>query len=465
MSNYSAQSHGQLNGAIAKPLHSPKIDSPLTHFEVVFCIYSLLFYTEFWWALTGNLGPAILLIRYSILGISMILLSFRPKTFIQAFPKGKWLWLYCILGALSVAWSNDVGLTLIGVLQVLIQISVFGLYFATRFNPKHQLYILACTLGITVIVNLFYVFAMPSVGIHVGDKFAGAWKGFYVNKNAFSGIMLWSLAVFYLLSFKDSNRLSTRLARIGLFLSPLLIILSTSVTALVLFIFLLIVLILWGKYTWKGRRTILIADIGLFSTLFIVGGVITQWVTIVSGILGKDPTMSGRTTIWVQAIAQIKAKPLLGHGFSAFWSEDNPAARSIGNTLYPGFYAYHSHNGFIDIILNVGWIGLAVFSIGFISTWILALKYAYKPNSPGDTWPLAVMVLVTLYNITESTLISDNINWLFYVMAYLSVRIWPRQTLPDKTQAARTKDSSAALPIQQPATSASLPSVAADSSY
>ncbi len=428
----------------------PKIDSPLTHFEVLFSIYAILFYTELWWALTSTLGPVILLIRYSILGISLILLSLRAKTLIRILPQGKWFWAYCLVCALSIVWSIDFGLTSLGILQILLQVSVFGLYFTSRFSPKHQLYILASALAITILVNLFYVVAIPSIGIHTNDKFEGAWKGFYANKNEFSGVMLWSLAVFYLLSFKNNNRLTAWLARIGLFISPVLVILSTSKTALILFILLCVSLTAWSKYRWKGRKTILALDLALFSTLILLGGIITQWVTIVSG-LGKDPTLSGRTIIWSAAIEQISQKPLLGYGFAAFWTEDNPAARRIGDALYPGFYTYHSHNGLLDILLNVGWIGLIVFMVGFISTWVLALKYAYKPESSGDSWPLAVMVVVTLYNTTESTFITDNINWLLYVMAYLSVRTWPRQPAPVRAA--------------EPATPALLSSTADDGSY
>ena len=452
MSNYSKHNYDLTNSANDQTANltasqaaarsiAKKTDSPFTHFEVLFCIYALLFYTEVWWTFVSHLGPVILLIRYSILGISMILLSFRAKTLIKILPKGKWLWLYGAVCILSMAWTINAGETLIGILQVFVQVSVFGLYFTSRFNPKHQLYILACALAITISINLFYVIALPSIGIHSDDKFAGAWKGIYANKNAFSGTMLWSMAVFYILSFKDTNKLATRLARIGLFISPILVILSTSKTALVLSFALIVVLMLWSRYSWQGRRTVLILDLGLLSTLVIVGGVISEWVAIVTG-LGKDPTLSGRTVIWAGAIAQIHRKPLLGYGYTAFWTPDNPAARSIGDALYPGFYTFHSHNGFIDVILNVGWVGFAIFTIGFISTWTLALKYAYKASSPGDTWPLAVMILVTLYNTTESTLITDNMDWLFYVLAFLSVRIWPQQKVlaTAKIQASATTE-------------------------
>lgn len=240
---------------------------------------------------------------------------------------------------MSVMWSIFPGLTIEGFLQGIVQVTLFALYFSSRFSPKDQLRIIGVSMAITVIVNMAYVVVMPSVGIHVADKFAGAWRGLYKNKNQFSGAMLWSLVVFFLLSFKDSNQLATLLARVGLVICPILVILSTSKTALVLFIFLYGSLTLWNLYRWHGSKTILMLDLGGLASFLVIGGIINNWTTITS-FLGKDPTMSGRTDIWQAAIVQVTQRPLLGYGFSAFWTEDNPAAVWIGDSLHKGFYTY-----------------------------------------------------------------------------------------------------------------------------
>ncbi len=410
-------------------------NSVVTACEVLFCVHGFLFYTGFWWAVIGEKIPFLITpIRYSILIIPLSFLLLRWKTLIQILPKGRFLWLFLGICILSVFWSKYPGMTLKGIVQALLQISIFGLYFSSRFNPKHQLYIIAAAMGITVITNLLYVIALPAIGRHVGDKFHGAWKGFYENKNEFSGAMLWALIIYYLLSFRDSSLVVTTIARAGLLLCPIFVILSTSKTALVLFIFLYFTLTVWHGYRWRGSRTILLVDLALLSLLVFISGVVNNWIMIVSS-LGKDPTMSGRTDIWIATLFQINQKPLLGHGYSGFWTEDNPAARSIGDSLFPGFYTYNAHNGFLDILLEIGWLGMGIFMIGFLSTWALALRYAYKPESSENSWPLAVMLLVTSYNLTESSFMAEGINWMFYVCAYLSVRIWPRRTSGiDKTQ-------------------------------
>lgn len=401
----------------------------LTVFEVIFCIYSFLFYTGLWWAIIGSHVPALMApIRYAILVGSLTLLLLRWKTLVRIVPKGNVLWLFFGLCFVSLTWSIYPALTIKGSIQALLQVSLFGLYFSSRFSPKDQLRMIGCVMGLTVMINLFYVVALPSIGIHVGDKFHGAWKGFYENKNEFSGMMLWSLVVFYLLSFKNSNRLVTVLARAGLIVCPLLVVLSTSKTALVLFIFLYFSLTICNRYRWYGRQTILAFDLAILSSFLVIGSIINNWGKLMS-TLGKDPSMSGRTDIWSAAMIEINHRPWFGYGFSAFWTEDNPAALKIGDSLHPGFYTYNAHNGFVDILLNVGWVGMALFMVGFGLTWLLALKYAYRPSAPEDFWPLAVMLLVTSYNITESSFLTDNLNWVLFVAATLSVRIWPRQRL------------------------------------
>ncbi|MGB3572337.1 MAG: O-antigen ligase [Phormidesmis sp.] len=417
----------------------------LTIFEILFCIYGLLFYTELLFAVIGSFLPGVMgAVRYSIFGISFVLLLLRPKTLFRILPRISLFWLFYGFCGLSILWSIFPELTTKGFLQVIVQITLFSLYFVSRFSPKDQLRIIGVAMAITVMVNMFYVAAIPAIGIHIGDKFDGAWKGFYQNKNQFSGMMLWALAVFSLLSFKDTNKFVVTLGRLGLLICPMLVILSTSKTALVLFIFLSSSLILWNTYRWRGGKTILMLDLGMLTSFWVIGGIVVSWGNLTSA-LGKDPTISGRTEIWAAAITMIRQRPLLGYGFSAFWTEDNPSALWIGASLHEGFYPSHAHNGFIDILLDIGWIGMALFLVVFLSTWLAALKYAYRPGSPEDFWPLAVMLLVTSYNLTETSLLRVGIDWLFFIMAALSMQIWSQTNAYSREQ--YRERSTAAKPI------------------
>ena len=65
-------------------------------------------------------------------------------------------------------------------------------------------------------------------------------------------------------------------------------------------------------------------------------------------MLGKDPTLTGRTDIWGYVIPDIYQRPLLGWGYQAFWSTDNPAAWAISNALH--WWVPQAHNGMLEIL-------------------------------------------------------------------------------------------------------------------
>lgn len=90
--------------------------------------------------------------------------------------------------------------------------------------------------------------------------------------------------------------------------------------------------------------------------------------------LVEDPTFSGRTTIWSASLRVIGERPWTGMGFGSFWQgpsgPENPLAshallheseRWITNARVIN----QSHNGFIDLALTTGLVGLALVLVAF----------------------------------------------------------------------------------------------------
>ena len=69
-------------------------------------------------------------------------------------------------------------------------------------------------------------------------------------------------------------------------------------------------------------------------------------------LIGKDPTLTGRTDIWGYVIPFIYQRPLLGWGYAAFWSTQDPAAWEIANALR--WFSPQAHNGLLEILLSGG---------------------------------------------------------------------------------------------------------------
>jgi exopolysaccharide production protein ExoQ len=81
-------------------------------------------------------------------------------------------------------------------------------------------------------------------------------------------------------------------------------------------------------------------------------------------LMGKDPSLTGRTELWSYVINDIALKPTLGWGYSAFWSPSNPAAMEI--TDIEKWYVPQAHNGLLEMLLNIGMAGTGIFVTIFV---------------------------------------------------------------------------------------------------
>ena len=102
---------------------------------------------------------------------------------------------------------------------------------------------------------------------------------------------------------------------------------------------------------------------GFILLLFWFGETAFIWdFSSLAGAIFGDPTLTSRTEIWAFSSDMIDLRPWLGYGFGSFWStgDNGPVA-----LLAPGFIARlnHSHNGYFDIIIQIGYFGFVVFLI------------------------------------------------------------------------------------------------------
>ena len=406
---------------------SPKDNQAIIHLvEKVYCVFSIIFFCGGIENVLGTSPTLMTLLRYSILGFAIILLAARWKTTLRTFSKGTWLWMLTGMSFLSIVWSIAPAFTLESLRGELPQMAGFALYFSSRFKMREQMRLLAIALSIGAVASLFYSVAVPSIGRHVGDKFDGAWKGIYGQKNSFSVVMALTMLLFYVLSLSNSNKRERLLARCGLGFSIAMILMSTSLSGLLIFILMLMIMLAFRSFRWQGRRSILLLDLVSLGMLCTVVPLLSSWQDIVIG-MGKDPTLSARTVIWSGSLKTLMEKPLLGFGRGALWVEGSQRAQAIGAVAHRDFVPAHAHNGYVDVLMEVGMIGFAIFLVGLLLTYGLSIRRAYKANTPEDLWPFAFLSMLLIYNMTESLfMFRTSIYWVIYMTVFLSLRRWPR---------------------------------------
>ncbi len=89
-------------------------------------------------------------------------------------------------------------------------------------------------------------------------------------------------------------------------------------------------------------------------------------------LIGKDPSLTGRTEIWAFVINDIWQRPILGWGYFAFWSPFNLAAVEISDSVH--WMVPQAHNGLLEMLLSIGLVGTSLFVFLLVRTISLALR-------------------------------------------------------------------------------------------
>lgn len=141
----------------------------------------------------------------------------------------------------------------------------------------------------------------------------------------------------------------------------------------------------------------------------------------VAEALGRQASFSGRTDIWA-ALFPAAANPIIGSGFDSFWNSPNVLIFQQGLSLIHWFHPERlneAHNGYLEVYLNLGWIGV------FLITVILATGYsraskALRLNRELGSLALAYVISGAIYCLTEAGFRTLNPMWIFILLAVVS---------------------------------------------
>lgn len=340
------------------------------------------------------------------LAFFLILLWKFRKTALFLILKEKWTLILCTWVLASTLWSVGPGETIRRALA-LVGTSIVGLYIGMRFEPKQQLKMIALIAGIGAVGSLAAGLLFPGIGVTAD----GSWQGVYFPKNSLGRMMALSAICFALLALGQRRH---RPVRIAMFLlSCLLLVLSKSATAVVV-CFLVFALFPFRKLLYLRPRT--------FAAVSLVGGVVVAGLALWTAdhlddlllSLGRTSSLTGRIPLWGYVIKAIGDRPLMGYGFGAFWN--SWAGERVSDAAAWEVAVPHAHNGFLEMGLGIGFIGLAILGIGMVTNFISAVRVARSSPEVDQAWPLLLIIFTVLYNLTETSLLAVNsLMWMAYV--------------------------------------------------
>lgn len=117
----------------------------------------------------------------------------------------------------------------------------------------------------------------------------------------------------------------------------------------------------------------------------------------VASAVGRTSNLTGRGDVWAALLPALMKQPLLGYGYGGFWSTAAREAYDISD----------SHNGYLAVILEIGFVGLILYSVFLLS----ATKAAERLLNYDYRWGalcLMFVVGILIHNVGEASLNSFN---------------------------------------------------------
>ncbi len=319
-----------------------------------------------------------------------------------------------VLTLLSACWSELPSLTFKGSL-VLVGTSLFAVHIAKHYSIDRMTSVLRFLCAFILILGALFSIALPSIGVN--EK---GWQGimsFPIRTGTFAalGIILWGSHLLH--THKHRGIIITIIA-------IFLLVLVRSNSAQAFFTLLALLAIAGTQYLFKklqfrtaAAASILFLVFSLCLFLFIKANT-----TVIFESLGKDTTLSGRTDFWPNLISTLNHhNPLLGFGVYGFWQpwrgDENPARYIINAN---GFVPPNAHSGFLDLALEIGWLGLLLFACSLVKLTINALKFAIANKQNTALVPLILVAYIFISNFSETQLYSDVYIWFLYVFLAVS---------------------------------------------
>jgi exopolysaccharide production protein ExoQ len=129
---------------------------------------------------------------------------------------------------------------------------------------------------------------------------------------------------------------------------------------------------------------------------------------LIFGIMERDSTLTGRTLLWPYVIDMIYRAPVLGWGFQAFWSPSNPLALEISAAVGWGFLVPEAHNGLLELLLQIGFVGTALFLFILIRNFTMAVKCIHGSAQEIGASSLLFLVGIVILSVSETVLLTPD---------------------------------------------------------
>jgi O-antigen ligase len=406
-----------------------------------------LFAGDFWRNLISWPGYFVLAGVLAVVS-GVLLVRSRPSFRWRKTPKT--LVLFLALAVVSIAWSAYPGASALGVLAQLAT-TVGGLFLGLRLGWPGLLnalgnafrWILGLSLLFEVVVAVFVrqpVLPLTPVQAAPAGKLPQAFywsrdllfhggpiQGIVGNSNLLAMIALLSIVVFGIQLADRTTRRGSAVTWLVVAALTLALTRSATVIAAALVTAVVLGFALWARRAGPDRRApVYVVGIAAVAAVVVL---VSVFASRIPALFGKSEDLTGRLDIWSAVAGLAQQRPVFGWGWVSYWA---PWVKPFdGLATRNGVEYLQAHNAWLDVWLQLGFVGLAVFVLLVLTTfgrsWFLAVDRPRTTVADDQPYraiallPLLLMAALIAQSFAESRILIEG-GWALLVALCVSTK-------------------------------------------
>ncbi len=330
----------------------------------------------------------------------------------------------------SVAWSWDKPASINSSVSIAV-VGAVGLYVARSFHPAVVLKSMMMGIGVVAGISVLTEFNAPFLAGFDSDP--GQFNGIYSHKNELGRAVVIATGMSVSLTYAKrywpewlqgwdvrSVKVGTGTVVLGLFLlwtvlqtrsaTSLVAIAGIGVVTVVLFIF---ARVFMSGASVAGVTLVLLAGAVVLTPFIDPPDLSPTAIEEAIGRQGGRSSFEVRRGIWADLDDEISRNATFGHGIGYFDARDT---EYWNGAFYEGISLRQSHSGYVQTLLQLGFVGLAMILGIYLLGWSRGVVSVLRRSSLVGIWSTTFFALMLGINLTFSYFLNDGLlGWMLTV--------------------------------------------------
>ncbi len=285
-------------------------------------------------------------------------------------------------------------------------VATFGYWLVIRFSLGEIIGLAAIVSSIGALLHWGLATLRPEYGTS-----ARGWIGVMDHRNNLGASCALGLMLL-LLAGRIYRRFRVPAYAMAVF-NGYLVLRTDSKTALVTMIAIPLMMLLFSAF--RARRTLYaVVAVSMIAGAAAVVAVAVNRLDVITAALDRDQNLTGRTEIWSAMVPEISRRPLLGFGWSGYFTGWKGPARDLN--LRFGLLP-HAHNAVLEHAIHLGIIGATISVALFLRLIVRGARVVRYFDGAAGLFPLVFAGYVLLQSISEPGVIMRGLPFLLSVVA------------------------------------------------